>query len=158
IADLAVADGEDDGGVLIVLKGEGGESLVIAIGLAEATAIAKELQELEFSRPLTHDLMRDIVDTLGARVDRVEILELRDGTYYAELVIVDSGGQTRRIDSRPSDAIALALRTGSPVFADEQILIQDDPEAQEFPPATDKESWKKILEGMTPEDFGKYKM
>ncbi len=156
VFDLAVD--EAAGSVLLVLQGESGESLVMAIGLPEATAIAKELQKAEFPRPLTHDLMRDIVAELGARLLRVEVVALRDGTYFAELVMQDTGGQERRIDCRPSDAIALALRTQAPIFANEQVLAQAESEAQEFPPATDKEGWKKILEGMDPEDFGKYKI
>ena len=156
VFDLAVD--EASGGVLLVLQGDAGQSLVMAIGLPEATSIAKELQKVEFPRPLTHDLMRDIVAALGAKLERVEVVALRDGTYFAEVVVTDANGQTRRIDSRPSDAIALALRTGAPIFADEQVLPQADAEAQEFPPATDKESWKKILEDMDPEDFGKYKI
>ena len=156
IFDLLVDDSE--GGVLIVLQGESGESLVMAIGLPEATAIAKEIQEVDFPRPMTHDLMRDMIDTLGGEVDRVEILDLRDGTYFAEVVIRDKDGQERRVDSRPSDAIALALRTAAPILADPQVLTKAEADAQEFPPITDKESWKKILEDMDPEDFGKYKM
>ena len=156
VFDLAVD--EAAGSVLLVLQGESGESLVMAIGLPEATAIAKELQKAEFPRPLTHDLMRDIVAELGARLLRVELVALRDGTYFAELVMRDVSGQERRIDSRPSDAVALALRTDAAIFANEQVLTQAESEAQEFPPATDKEGWKKILEDMDPEDFGKYKM
>lgn len=156
IFDLVVDEAE--GTVMLVLQGEGGESLVMAIGLPEATAIAKEIQKVEFPRPLTHDLMRDILAELGGSLERVEVVALREGTYFAELVIRDASGQTRRIDSRPSDAIALALRAEAPIFADEQILTQAESEAQEFPPTTDKESWRKILEDMDPEDFGKYKM
>jgi bifunctional DNase/RNase len=156
VFDLAVD--ESAGSVLLVLQGDEGESLVMAIGLPEATAIAKEMQKGDFPRPMTHDLMRDILAGLGGSLERVEVVALRDGTYFAELVVTDASGQTRRIDSRPSDAIALALRTESPIFADEQVLTKAESEAQEFPPATDKESWKKILEGMDPKDFGKYKM
>lgn len=156
VFDLVVEESSD--GVLIVLQGEDRESLVMAIGLPEATAIAKEIQEVEFPRPMTHDLMRDLLASLGGRLDRVEVVALRDGTYFAELVVTDASGQTRRVDSRPSDAIALALRTDAPIFADEQVLTKAESEAQEFPPTTDKESWKKILEDMDPEDFGKYKM
>ncbi len=156
VFDLAVD--EAAGSVLLVLQGDGGESLVMAIGLPEAAAIAKEIHAVDFPRPLTHDLMRDILASLGGNLDRVEVVALRDGTYFAELVVSDANGHTSRIDSRPSDAIALALRTHAPIFANEQVLTKADSEAQEFPPATDKESWRKILEDMDPEDFGKYKM
>jgi bifunctional DNase/RNase len=156
VFDLAVD--EAAGSVLLVLQGDAGESLVMAIGLPEATAIAKEIQDVDFPRPLTHDLMRDIVAGLGGNLERVEVIALREGTYFAELVVRDASGQLRRFDSRPSDAIALALRTDAAIFADEQVLTKAESEAQEFPPPTDKEGWKKILEEMDPEDFGKWKM
>ncbi len=142
---------------VIILEGEG-ETLGMAIGLAEATSIAKALDQVEMKRPLAHDLMRDVVGAAGARVRQVEVIDLREATYYAEVVLEDATGVVHRIDSRPSDAIALALRVGAPILVHEHVLRKESPEAQEFPSPTDKEGWKKLLEEMEPEDFGKYKM
>ena len=146
------------GAVLLVLGSEDDRTLVIAIGFAEGAAIAKEIQGTALPRPMTHDLMRGLLDTLGARLEQIEVTDLRDGTYYAELVIRRSDGEECRVDSRPSDAVALALRADAAIFVHEQVLRKANPEAQEFPPSTDKEKWKKLLEEMDPEDFGKYKM
>jgi len=146
------------GAVLLVLESEDERSLVIAIGFAEGAAIAKEVQGAALPRPMTHDLMRNLLDTLGACLQQIEVVDLRDGTYYAELVLQKSDDEECRVDCRPSDAIALALRADATIFVHEQVLRKADPEAQEFPPSTDKEKWKKLLEEMDPEDFGKYKM
>jgi bifunctional DNase/RNase len=156
VADLAV-DAES-GTVVLGLRAENGASLMIAIGFAEGTAIAKELQGVSFSRPLTHDLMRDLLDALGATLRQIEVVALRDETYFAELILEDSRKQVHRVDARPSDAIALALRMGAPIFVHEQVLRVAGQKTQEFPPSSDKEGWRKRLEEMDPEDFGKYKM
>jgi bifunctional DNase/RNase len=148
----------DSGAVLLVLESDDDRSLIIAIGFAEGAAIAKEIQGTALPRPMTHDLMRNLLDTLGARLEQIEVIDLRDGTYYAELVLQKLDGEECRVDCRPSDAIALALRAEASIFVHEQVLGKANPEAQEFPPPTDKEKWKKLLEEMDPEDFGKYKM
>ncbi len=149
---------EDSGTTLILLESDAHDSLVMAIGLAEATSIAKALDQVEMKRPLAHDLMRDVVGAAGARVRQVEVIDLREATYYAEVVLEDATGVVHRIDSRPSDAIALALRVGAPILVHEHVVRKESAEAQEFPSPTDKEGWKKLLEEMEPEDFGKYKM
>ncbi len=146
------------GAAVLVLEGDKEVMLPISIGIAEATSIAKELEGVSLPRPLTHDLLQAVLDHLGAELLRVEITALRDNTYFAELVIRDAKGQEGRIDSRPSDGIALAVRVEAPIFVHEQVLRKALPEAQEIRPPTDKEEWKKLLEEMDPEDFGKYKM
>jgi bifunctional DNase/RNase len=146
------------GSAILVLEGPNGEGLAIAIGVAEATSIAKELEGVEFPRPLTHDLLMSCLDILGASLESVEVSDLRDDTYFAELVVQDASGKEQRIDSRPSDAIALAVRRDAPIFVRRRVLRLSDPEAQEIPPPADKESWKRLLRDMDPEDFGKYKM
>lgn len=133
-------------------------SLAICIGMPEATSIAKELEGIELSRPLTHDLLRSVIEHLGARLLRVEIVDLRDNTYFAELVLERAPGEESRLDSRPSDAIALAVRTRAPIFVHASVLQKAEPEAQENPDPADKEGWSKLLEDMDPKDFGKYKM
>ena len=147
----------DSGSTVIVLEGED-RSLAMAIGLAEATSIAKALDQIEVRRPLAHDLLERVLGAVDARVRQVEIVDLREGTYYAELVLEDAGGAVTRIDSRPSDAIAVALRVDAPIYVHEHVLGEEPQGAKEFPSPADKEGWKKLLEDMEPEDFGKYKM
>ncbi len=142
---------------VLLLEGDG-ESLGMAIGLAEATSIAKALDQLDLKRPLAHDLLQDVIGAVGAKLCQIEVVDLRDATYYAELIVEDQEGVIHRIDSRPSDAIALALRVGAPILVHEHVLAQEGPAAKEFPSPADKEGWKKLLEEMEPEDFGKYKM
>ncbi len=107
---------------------------------------------------MTHDLFRDVLRAAGIEIERIEVVDLRDNTYFAEIVVKDREGREVRIDSRPSDAIALAVRMDASIFVHEQVLRKSQPAAQEFPSPTDKEGWKKLLEEMDPEDFGKYKM
>lgn len=146
------------GGAVLMLKGERDRSLAIAIGLPEATAIAKELEGTKLPRPLTHDLLCVVIDELGGQLEKVEIVALRDNTYFAELVVAVEGRQTKRIDCRPSDAIALAVRTRSPIFVHRRVLEQADPDTASGTVPETEEDWKKLLEEMDPEDFGKYKM
>lgn len=152
---------------IVVLRDAGNTiNLPIWIGLLEATAIATELEGIEMARPMTHDLLRDMIGELGGRVERVEINDLRDNTYYARIHIRTSGGP-RVIDSRPSDAISLALRVKSPIYVARKVLqasesavraaeTEDaaaDPDLQNV----SREKWSEILEKMSPDDF-KYKM
>ena len=146
------------GSAVLVLSDDDGRTLPILIGLAEATSIAKELEGVALPRPLTHDLLRDVIQKLHARVLRVEVTDLRDNTYYAVVVIENADGHETRLDSRPSDAIGLSVRVNAPIFVHEQVLRKTHSEPQEILPVTEKEEWKKLLEEMEPEDFGKYKM
>jgi len=139
----------------IVLLREAGEQqrvLPIFIGAVEATAIAFALQGVVTQRPMTHDLMRDLLLGLGVGVDRIVITELREGTFFAEIQMTTNGTHTN-VSSRPSDAIALAARLGTPIFADEAVLeeagiiVADDDEEDEV------ERFREFLEGVNPEDF-----
>lgn len=109
---------------VVVLKDESGDvHLPIWIGLAEATSIASAIKEVDMARPLTHDLMTDIFQELSVRVERIVITELKDSTYYAELIL-GLGEKALIFDSRPSDAIAIALRTASPIYVAREVLNQ----------------------------------
>jgi bifunctional DNase/RNase len=154
---------------IVVLRDLGNTvNLPIWIGLLEATAIATELEGIEMARPMTHDLLRDLIGELGAEVERVEISDLRENTYYARIHIRTSGG-ARIIDSRPSDAISLALRVKSPIFVAKKVIeaseaaVQVDPEREQEAAAdpdlssVSRDKWSEILEKMSPDDF-KYKM
>lgn len=144
--------------ILILKEAEGERNLPIWIGLLEATAIASELEKVDFSRPMTHDLMKNILGTLDFSLSKVEVTELKDNTFYALLHLLGPKGSVT-VDSRPSDAIALALRCEAPIFVSESVLEQSalSPEAGPRDSQTD-DKWKEILENMDPEDFGKYKM
>ena len=132
----------------------------IWIGLFEASAIATELEKIQLSRPMTHDLIKGIFEGLGTQLKRIEITDLKENTFYASLIL-EKDGKEITIDSRPSDAIAIALRTNSPIFVHEDVIEKgrkiDLAKAGEEEKAT-KEKWTEILENLNPEDFGKYKM
>ncbi|UCH00567.1 MAG: bifunctional nuclease family protein [Deltaproteobacteria bacterium] len=148
--------------IIILEEVEGKQTLPIWIGLLEATAIASEIEGVRFSRPMTHDLLKNIMDKTDIKVNKIEICDLRDNTYYA-IIHLTKKGETVSIDSRPSDAIALALRTKAPIFVSDEVLKKSKQiEAAKEGVATDKseqgKKWQDILEKLNPEDFGKYKM
>ncbi len=136
-------------------------NLPIWIGLLEATAMATELEGIKMARPMTHDLLKNILNEMGGSVVSVEITELKENTYYA-LIYLSVAGREMTIDSRPSDAIALALRTKSPIYVTKavleasSILQQSEEEKEPVFANVSKEKWAEILEKMAPEDF-KYK-
>ncbi|MEK7210509.1 MAG: bifunctional nuclease family protein [Candidatus Binatota bacterium] len=136
-------------------------NLPIWIGLLEATAMATELEGIKMARPMTHDLLNSILTEMGGSVKSVEITELKENTYYA-LIYLSIAGRELAIDSRPSDAIALALRTKSPIYVAKAVLeassiLQQSEEGKEPDFANvSKEKWAEILEKMSPDDF-KYK-
>jgi uncharacterized protein len=135
-------------------------SLPIWIGLLEATAIATELENIQFPRPMTHDLIKNCFDYLSIKVERIEVCDLKNNTYYA-LIYIRNGEQVSPVDARPSDAIAIALRTKAPIFVSEEVISKSQ-KADDTPrPLFDKENkekWSEILENLDPEDFSKYKM
>ncbi len=137
-------------------------TLPIYIGPAEAQAIAFAQQGVETPRPMTHDLMKNILEELGARVECIVITELRDRTFYAELRII-TGTERHTVSARPSDAVALAVRLDSPIYADEDLLDAEGvilPEEEEDEEAeggdTDElvSEFRDFIEGIRPEDFG----
>lgn len=135
-------------------------TLPIYIGPNEATAIAFALQNVVTPRPMTHDLMRDLIVELGATVDCIVITELRDRTFYAEIRLLQ-GGQRRSISARPSDAIALATRTEATIYAEDALLdaegvVLETEEAQEEAPEANElmSEFRQFIEGIRPEDFG----
>ncbi len=138
--------------ILLLRERDGTRYLPIWIGTPEATAIALALEGIETARPLTHDLMKTLLDALGADIERVDVTSLDEGTFFADLVI-ESEGEELTISARPSDAIALATRSGAPVFASRELLdeagieIHDDTEEAEI------ERFREFLDDVTPEDF-----
>ena len=135
-------------------------SLPIWIGLLEATAIATELEQVQFSRPMTHDLLKNIMSHLGVKVDRVEVCDLRDNTFYAWIYLEVNGKETR-IDARPSDALAIALRVNARIYMDEKVIEKSgklEPVGKVEIKDEEAKKWTEILENLSAEDFGKYKM
>lgn len=173
---------------IVVLKDETGSvTLPIWIGITEATSIASAIKQISMARPLTHDLFYDLLLQLGITVQRIVITELKESTYFAELIL-GQGDRIIVLDARPSDAIAMALRASAPIYVTQQVLEQarvafasqggvTPPQAtgEGAPPAQegdaepesattssdfqtlDKEKWEEILSQLDPDDF-KYKM
>ncbi len=132
-------------------------TLPIWIGVLEAGAIAMVLEGVEFSRPMTHDLMKNVFDAIGAKVERIVINDLMDNTYYARIHI-RMGDTVHEIDARPSDSMALALRVKAKIMVNEQVLeksksikVKDDVDL------SDEQKMKEFLENLDPDSF-KYKM
>lgn len=152
---------------IVILKDPDNKlNLPIWIGPLEAASMATEIEGIKPQRPLTHDLLRNVMGELGASVEAVEITELRENTYYARLELKTREGGALMIDSRPSDAIAVALRTKSPIYVAKQVLETSSElhETAEQGGAADqnlagvsRDKWAEILEKMSPDDF-KYKM
>ena len=145
--------------VVILQELQGERVLPIWIGPAEASAIAMELAGVKFARPLTHDLVKQIVIGLGASLSRVLISAVKENTYYAELHL-HREDHVIQIDARPSDSIAVALRLKAPIFTQEGLLeLTAVDTIQPMAPDTDdvsSESLKSYLEKLDPEDFGKF--
>ncbi len=142
------------GQYVVTLEELSGQRLIpIWIGINEGNAIGLKLQGEELPRPMTHDLVAIVLSTLGAKADRVVVTDLKDGTYYAVL-IVTMNGHRYEIDCRPSDAMAIAVRTESPIFVDEKVL-KKCPVVMK--PITDDEveKFKQNLQNLKPEDFFK---
>lgn len=138
--------------IVLLKEQDGARYLPIWIGANEATAIATAMEGVQPPRPLTHDLMRSVIDAIGALAVRVVITEMRDSVFYADLTL-DVGGREVKVSSRPSDAIALAVRTGTPVLVAPGVLdeagvhFEDDDEEEEVA------RFREFLEEVTVEDF-----
>lgn len=147
---------------IVILKDmDNKRAIPIWIGLYEATAIATEMEQISFSRPMTHDLLRDILYSLAVAVDKVEIIDIRNNTFFANIHLKQEG-RLIIVDSRPSDAIALALRAKVSIFVDEKVIDKsrnvDFGLKDEDIDDIKKEKLKEFLENLSQEDFGKYKM
>jgi bifunctional DNase/RNase len=135
--------------------------LPIWVGIFEANAIALQLENVTTPRPMTHDLLKNMIGELDARVTRVVINDLRDSTFFAQIRVTISrpgSDRTLELDARPSDAIALALRTEAPIFVTQKVLDEAQTITPEEAEDDDDEKKKKLFEQLGPEDLGKYKM
>ena len=142
---------------IIILKDlSGDKALPIWVGFFEANAIALEIEKIATPRPMTHDLMKNLIANMKAEIKHILVSELKDNTFYAVISLV-VGEATLSIDSRPSDAIALALRAKAPIFVNESVI--EAAKSLDLPDASktntqDKDQWKRWLDNIKPQDFG----
>src|SRR5919201_2702095 len=142
---------------IVILKDKDGDRVLpIWVGIFEANAIALQIENIATPRPMTHDLLRKEIHDLKASVQKVVVCDLQENTFYA-LIYLSMNGDTLAIDARPSDAIALALRTRAPIFVEEAVI--DNAKTVDFASdKTDSDRLQKWLESLDPDDLGKYKM
>ena len=142
---------------IVILKDkEGDRVLPIWVGVFEANAIALQIENISTPRPMTHDLLRNILSEIEADVQRIVVCELKENTFYA-MIYLNREGQTMAVDARPSDAIALALRTKAPIFVEDDV-VESAKGLDLSKDTTDSERLQQWLEGLNPDDLGKYKM
>ena len=142
--------------IVILQSVEKNTLLPIWVGIFEANAIALQIERIDTPRPLTHDLIKNILMQLDANVDKIVVTDLQENTFYA-VIHLRMNGDHITIDSRPSDAIALALRTDAPIYVTEEVINNSRNISLEKE-NLDSEDIKKWLEGLNPDDMGKYKM
>ena len=142
---------------IVILRDQAGEKVLpIWVGTSEANAIALQIENISTPRPMTHDLLRNVIHDLKAAVRKIVVCDLQDNTFYA-LIYLSLNGDTVAIDARPSDAIALALRTRAPIYVEETVI--DNAKTVDFAPEkADADRLHKWLESLDPDDLGKYKM
>ena len=142
---------------IIILRDQDGQrALPIWVGIFEANAIALQIENVATPRPMTHDLLRNVIQDLKADVQKIVVCDLKENTFYA-LIYLTVNGDTIAVDARPSDAIALALRVRAPIFVEDTVI--DNARTLDFTPdKADSERLQKWLEGLAPGDLGKYKM
>ncbi len=143
--------------IVVLEEIEGDRMLPIWIGVFEANAISLKMENIPTPRPLTHDLIKNVLQKLDASIDKIVVSDVLDNTFYAYIYCRCNKGKIIKIDSRPSDAIALSLRMEAPIYVEEKIvekahILKFDEKLE------DSEKLKNWLENLRPEDFGKYKM
>ncbi len=143
---------------IVILRDLANQNILpIWIGILEANAIAVGLEKVQLPRPMTHDLLKNVMEQTGVRLLKIEITDIKDNTYFAALHL-DAGGKTLVIDSRPSDALALSIRLGAPILVHEAVIEKAVRVDAEGGPGQEKDKWAELLEKMDPEEFSKYKM
>jgi bifunctional DNase/RNase len=144
---------------IVILRDKDGQKVLpIWVGIFEANAIALQIENISTPRPMTHDLLRNVIHDLKAEVQKIVVCDLQENTFYALIYLALNGhGDTVAIDARPSDAIALALRTRAPIFVEDSVI--DHAKTVDFASEkTDADRLHKWLESLDPDDLGKYKM
>jgi uncharacterized protein len=143
--------------IIILRDQEGQRILPIWVGVFEANAIALQIENVQTPRPMTHDLLKNIIDDLSASVERIVVTELKENTFYA-LIHLRRNGHSIEVDARPSDAIALALRTQSPIFVEEAVIDHARSVENSRDASMDVTRLQKWLENLSEDELGKYKM
>jgi bifunctional DNase/RNase len=143
--------------IIILRDEEEKRALPIWVGIFEANAIALELEKIATPRPMTHDLIKNVLEAVDAKVEKIVVNDLRENTFFA-IIHLRMGEEEITVDSRPSDAIALALRAGAPIFVDDDVVRRAKTVETAPKEADDQEKLKEWLENLKPEDFGRYKM
>jgi hypothetical protein len=143
---------------LLILRGDEGQTLPLWVGMREASAIAAELESIPLDRPMTHDLLKTILGLCDVAVDHVEVHDVRGATFFATLILLKPDGTKVAVDARPSDAVALALRTRAPIFVAKKVVDKarrqgDLPALGPAPPDA-----RELLAGLSATAFGKWKM
>lgn len=155
-----ILDPDSNTPILLLKVENSGQVVPIWIGLLEATAIATSIKNMNFDRPMTHDLFVNFAKVTGVSVSCIEICDIKDNTFYARIHFA-SPESSFSMDSRPSDAIAIALRTNAPIFVDEIVLRKSQKSDGPVDVADESEEgkkWADYLDGLSSEDFGKYKV
>jgi len=146
---------------IILLKSEENDQAIpIWIGLLEATSIASALQKIKYERPMTHDLFKNFTERLDISISKIEICDLKDNTFYAKIHFISKDGNFE-MDARPSDAIAMALRYDAPIYVADEVMQKSkmgDGGAEVLDTSEEGKKWADYLEGLSPEDFGKFKI
>ena len=142
---------------IIILRDKDGQHMVpIWMGMFEANAIAIQIENVASPRPMTHDLLKNVIEDLNADIKKIVVHDLKGNTFYA-LLYLEVNGETVAVDARPSDAIALALRASAPIFIDKKV-IENAKKVDLVPDKNDTEQLQQWLANLNPEEFGKYKM
>lgn len=142
--------------IVILRDEEGDRVLPIWVGIFEANAIALQIENVTTPRPMTHDLLRNVIADLEGSVEKIVVSDLKENTFYA-LIYVRTRGELVAVDARPSDAIALALRVSAPIFVEDEV-VKNAKNLEFSPDKGDSERLAKWLESLDPEELGKYKM
>ncbi len=146
---------------IVILKSDkDNQAIPIWIGLLEATSIATTLQNIKVDRPMTHDLFKNFTDLFDIKIEKVEVCDLKNNTFYARIYFIYGNGKFN-MDARPSDAIALALRYNAPMYVDDTVIEKtkmSDDHAEAIDNSEEGKKWAEYLKKLSPEDFGKYKM
>jgi bifunctional DNase/RNase len=142
--------------IIILRDKEGQRVLPIWVGVFEANAIALQIENVATPRPMTHDLLKNVITDLRGRIERIVVSDLKENTFFA-LIYLNVNGEVIAVDARPSDAIALALRASAPIFVEEKVI--DHARTSDIAPDKgETERLQKWLESLDPDDMGKYKM
>lgn len=153
---MGIAVDTRTGNPIVVLNDkEKRRALPIWIGSAEASSIIRRIENIKVARPMTHDLIVEIIEKMGFSVDRIEINDVEEETYFAVIVIDDGKGNEQSVDARPSDAIAVALRTNSPIFVSEKVLATGSVTCDEEKDEEEAGEFRNFIQSIKPSDFDK---